>query len=164
MRNPRLKPWGFRHYRVTVGTDVQDVTSTAEHTLYFTTTQSGALHVSVTLPGAPPLAVTDLRVTDAVTGTGVVTVTLGWTPSADAVTTTLRYSDAPITAANWDSATLLTDSLSGSANTHAATIPYIGGTLYLALKTQNARGAWSALSNNTLWPRRDVYLPLVMKQ
>ncbi|MCP4641131.1 MAG: hypothetical protein GY851_11885, partial [bacterium] len=40
-------------YRVTVGVDVWEVASSAEHTLYFSTTQSGALHVSIAMPGAP---------------------------------------------------------------------------------------------------------------
>ena len=45
---------------------------------------------------AVPDGVTDLHATDAITGTGIVTATLQWTAPAAAVTTTLRYSDAPI--------------------------------------------------------------------
>jgi hypothetical protein len=41
-------------YQVTVGADVQNVTSSIEGTLYFTTTQVGALHVVVTQAGAIP--------------------------------------------------------------------------------------------------------------
>ena len=110
----------------------------------------------------PPATVTDLRVTQA-TGSGPLTATLRWTAPTNAITTTLRYSNALITSANWNSATLLTDTVPGSANIYTATVPYSGGTLYFALKSQNAEGAYSALSNNAFWPRWDVYLPLVSK-
>ncbi|MBU1878166.1 MAG: heparinase II/III-family protein, partial [Chloroflexi bacterium] len=63
-------------YQVTIGADVQTVISSAEHTLYFTTTQTGPLHISVAPLGTPPAAVTDLRVTQAVTGAGTLTATL----------------------------------------------------------------------------------------
>jgi hypothetical protein len=111
----------------------------------------------------PPDAVTDLRVTNAVTTTGVLTPTLRWTAPANAVLTTLRYSHTLITEASWASARLLTDTLSGAANIYTGTVSYSGGTVYLALKSQNAEGAWSALSNNAFWPRRDIWLPVVMK-
>ncbi len=150
-------------YRIAVGADVRDVTSTAEHTLYFTTTLSGALHVAVSPLGAPPEAVTDLRVTNAIAGTGVLAATLGWTPPLNAITTTLRYSAAPITQANWAGAALLTDSLPGTQGTFTAALPYTAGTVYFALKTQGEQGEWSGLSNNAVWPHLDVYLPLVMK-
>ena len=42
-------------------------------------------------------------------------------------------------------------------------VDYTDGILYLALRSQNSEGAWSELSNDTFWPRLDVYLPLVMK-
>ena len=112
----------------------------------------------------PPSAVTDLRATHAVTGTGTLTVTLRWTAPAGAVTITLRYSDTLINATNWASAPLLTDTLPGSAETYTAAVFYGGDTVYFALKSQNADGAWSSLSNNAFWPHRDVYLPLVLKE
>jgi hypothetical protein len=111
----------------------------------------------------PPSAVTNLRVTQAITSAGTLTATLGWTAPPDAVTTTLRYAVAPISEVNWASASLITDTLPGSAETFTATVSYGGGTAYFALKSQNAEGDWSGFSNNTFWPRRDVYLPLVMK-
>jgi hypothetical protein len=40
-------------------------------------------------------------------------------------------------------------------------VPYSGGTVYFALKSQNAQGEFSILSNNAFWPGWDVYLPLV---
>ncbi len=111
-----------------------------------------------------PGRVSNLRVTQAITGSGWVTVTLAWTPPSNAVTTTLRYAIAPITEANWAGATLLTGSLPGSAATFtAANLPYAGGTLYFALKSQNAEGAGSSLSNNTFWPGWEVYLPLLKR-
>jgi hypothetical protein len=110
-----------------------------------------------------PAAVTDLRVRTAITDTGVLTATLRWTAPADAVTTTLRYSSTLIIEVNWAAASLITDTLSGSAETYVATAPYGGDTVYFALKSQNAEGAWSAVSNNAFWPHRDVFLPLVTK-
>ena len=76
--------------------------------------------------------------------------------------TTLRYSSTPITEANWAGAALLTNTLPGNASAYTATVPYTGGTVYLALKSQNA-GGWSAPSNNAFWPRYAVYLPLVRR-
>jgi hypothetical protein len=150
-------------YRVAAGAAMRDVTSSAEHTLYFTTTQSGALPVSVTPLGAPPAAVTDLRVTAAITGTGTLTATLRWTAPMNAVTTTLRHSESAITESNWDGASLLTDSLPGSSEVFTAAVPYVGGSAYFALKTQNAEGVPSDLSNNAFWPQHDVYLPLMVR-
>ena len=111
----------------------------------------------------PPAAVTDLRVTEAITSTGTLTATLRWTAPADAVTTTLRYSDTLITEANWSSALLLTDTLPGNAETYTATVPHDSSTVYFALKYQNAEGDWSDLSNNAFWPHLDVYLPMILK-
>jgi len=150
-------------YRIAVGASQQTLTSTAEHTLYFTTTSSGALHVAVSPLGAPPQAVTDLRVTDAIMAANMLTATLRWTAPLNAITTTLRYSRTLIAEANWASATLLTGTLSGSAALYTSNVPYNSGTIYWAHKSQNVEGDWSALSNNTFWPRFEVYLPLVRK-
>ncbi len=108
-------------------------------------------------------SVTDLQVTQAITSTGTLTATLGWTPPTSAVTTTLCYSTARITEANWASAILLTGTLPGGQSIYTASLPYTGGTMYFALKTQNAAGESTALSNNASWPRRDVYLPVVRR-
>jgi hypothetical protein len=112
---------------------------------------------------APPTAVTDLRVTHAITASGTLTATLHWTAPTDAVTTTLRYSGTLITEANWADAPLLTSTLLGSAETYTATVPHGGGTLYFALKSQNAEGDGSDLSNNAFWPHWDIFLPLVLR-
>ena len=109
-----------------------------------------------------PVAVTDLRVTQAVTSAGELTATLRWTSPPDAITTTLRYSGDPITAANWDSALLLVNALPGSTEVYTAVVPYGGGTIYFALRTQGA-GGLSDVSNNAFWPHLDVRLPLVLK-
>ena len=53
--------------------------------------------------------------------------------------------------------------LPGSAEAFTATVSYVGGIVYLALKSQNADGAWSPLSNNAFWPHWDVFLPLVTR-
>jgi hypothetical protein len=112
---------------------------------------------------AVALPVHDLRLTQAIPGAGTVNVTLHWTPPATAASTTIRYANAPITAANWDSATTLAAALPGSQDTYVGDVPYLGGTLYFALKTQDAGSAWSELSNNDSWPSLDVHLPLVGK-
>jgi PKD repeat protein len=112
-------------------------------------------------------AVRDLRVTHAITGEvgGVsqLTATLQWTPLPDAVTTTVRYHDARITEANWGAAPALTGALVGDVSTLTASAPYTGGTRYFALKSQNAGGTWSPLSNVAFWPAFRIYLPVVMR-
>ena len=110
----------------------------------------------------PPNAVMDLHVTHAVTSTGVLTATLRWTAPTNAVTITLRYSATLITEANWASAALF-GSWVGSTNAYTGTLLYTGGAVYWALKSQNADGAGSALSNNAFWPHFDVYLPVVRR-
>jgi hypothetical protein len=109
-----------------------------------------------------PVAVSDLRVTRAVTASNVLTATLRWTAPANALTTTLRYSGTLITAANWNNAMLLTNNLSGTVSIFTATVPYRAGIAYFALKTQNGTG-WSPLSNNAFWPQQTVYLPIILK-
>jgi hypothetical protein len=111
----------------------------------------------------PPATVTYLCVRTAITGTGVLTATLRWTAPADAVTTTLRYSGTLITGMDWAAASLMADALSGSTETYTAEVPHGDDTVYFALKSRNAEGAWSALSNNAFWPHWDVLLPLVTK-
>ena len=106
-----------------------------------------------------PAAVTDLRVSQVVLGSGDLTVTLRWTPPAGVVTTTVRYDAQPITAANWDAA--LDFATGGVLDTATNTIPYDDGTRYFAVRTHN-EGGWSALSNLAFWPHNDVYLPLVV--
>jgi hypothetical protein len=108
-----------------------------------------------------PSVVTNLRVTQAITGTGTLTVTLGWTSPDGAESLTLRYAASPITESNWASATDLA-TLPGSAATHTASVPYGGGQIYFALKSQGAGGE-SGLSNNAFWPVWWVYLPLLRR-
>jgi len=111
----------------------------------------------------PPAAVTDLRVTDAITGTGVLTAVLAWSAPPDAITTTLRYSETLIAESSWDGATLLTDALLGDVETYTAVVPYAGEkTVYFALRTQGA-GGQSDLSNNAFWPVIEGCLPLILK-
>ena len=109
-----------------------------------------------------PAAVTDLRVTGAVTSTGVLTAVLRWTAPADAVTTTLRYSGTLIAESSWNSATLLTDKLPGDTEVYTAVVPYVGETIYCALRTRGA-GGQSDLSNSAFWPRTGACLPLMLK-
>ncbi len=106
--------------------------------------------------------VPDLRVTNAMTGTGALTVTLHWTAPINAVTTTVRYSGAPIADANWTSAAVIAN-LTGNATVLTTAVPYSDGTIYFALKSQSATGVWSALSNNAFWPTWNIYLPIVLR-
>ena len=105
----------------------------------------------------------NLRVTSATPSGATVAFALTWTPSPAAASQTVRYATAPITAANWNSATDLAASLPGAQNTASATLPYGGGTLYFAVRSQNAQGAWSDPSANAFWPSQDVRLPLIRK-
>jgi hypothetical protein len=111
----------------------------------------------------PPAAVTDLRVTDAITATGGVSITLRWSPPTSAISQTIRYSSEPITESNWESATLLTDELCGCAEEHHALVPYLNGTLYFAQKSFNVEGGWSAISNNAFWPSYEIHLPVLFR-
>lgn len=113
--------------------------------------------------GTPaPNAVTDLRVTNAITAPNVLTATLRWTPPSNAVTTTLRYSNGLITEANWASAALF-GSLSGAPSVHTGQAPYTTGVVRFALKSQSIQGTWSPLSNNAFFPYRDVSLPIIVR-
>jgi hypothetical protein len=114
----------------------------------------------------PPAAVTDLRVTHAITTSGTLTATLRWAAPADAVTYTLRYSDTLISEAKWASAVAVTVPFTATPSSTewlTAPVAYSGSTVYFALKSQNAQGKWSGLSNNAFWPQWDVFLPLVTK-
>ncbi|MCP4362154.1 MAG: DUF4091 domain-containing protein, partial [Chloroflexi bacterium] len=115
------------------------------------------------IEAAAPTAVTDLRVTDATANGGSLTTTLRWTAPTSAVTTTLRTSAAPITAANWDNAALFAGTLPGSATTYTGDVPDNGNTVYFAQKSQSEVGDWSALSNNASWPHWNTFLPVVSK-
>lgn len=120
-------------------------------------------YLTIEAVNSVPVAVSNLRVTQASTGSGALTATLAWTPPGDAITTTLRYSATPITEATWSSAALLTDTFPGGQSTYIATLPYTSGSVYFALKTQDADGDWSGLSNNAFWPHFELYLPSVRR-
>ncbi len=84
-------------------------------------------------------------------------------PPSGAEFQAIRYAADPITAANWDDATILTDALAGSADSFTALVPTTSGTLYFAHKSYNTGGGWSALSNIDYWPRFDIYLPKLIR-
>jgi hypothetical protein len=109
-----------------------------------------------------PAAVSDLRVSRAVTDADTLTATLRWTPPTAAVTVTLRSAAARITEANWAAAAPLIDTLPGDTSAYTAVIPYTGGMAYFALKSWNEGGP-SALSNNAFWPAPHVYLPMIVR-
>jgi hypothetical protein len=111
---------------------------------------------------APPTAVSDLRISQAITSSTTLTTTLVWTPPVNATTAIIRYANSPITEANWDSAALLTNSLAGNVGEYTAVIPHTSSTLYFALKTSND-GGLSPLSNNIFWPQEKNFLPIVLR-
>lgn len=110
-----------------------------------------------------PSAVTDLAIPFADLNTGTLTVRLTWSPPTRAVTSSIHYSVAPITEANWNSAVRLTDNVLSSQGVYTGYVPYSSGTLYFALKSQNNAGEWSPISNNVYWPVNYVYLPISLK-
>jgi hypothetical protein len=114
----------------------------------------------------PPDAVSDLRVVDALTTTGMLSVTLVWTGPANAITYTLRYSGTRITEGDWQETFPIAvpfTATPGSAELFPTALPYTAGILYFALKSQGATGSWSDLSNLAFWPASDVFVPLVYK-
>jgi PKD repeat protein len=115
-------------------------------------------YITVNLP-----AVRDLRIVHAQVDTSTLTALLRWTPLPQDVTTTLRYAPTLITEGTWTAATFISDSLPGSTDNFTANVQYAGGTVYFALKSQDANGTWLGLSNNAYWPSFEVYLPLVMR-
>lgn len=118
-------------------------------------------------PSTLPVVITDLRITDAVTDSTLLTATLRWTAPINAVTYTLRYSSSVIGAGNWnnalDVAVPFTAAIPGTPESVDVAMPYSGGITYLAIRSQNAAGVYSDLSNNAFWPYHNVYLPLTRK-
>ncbi|GAF81270.1 unnamed protein product, partial [marine sediment metagenome] len=110
---------------------------------------------------APPSAVTDLEASGFLIPDAF-HAALTWSPTSESVTTTIRYTYTQLTESNWEAATLLTDSLPGYIDTYDADIPIVNETVFIALKTQNAAGEWSRLSNNAFWPQRQTWLPLIL--
>jgi hypothetical protein len=109
------------------------------------------------------LPVQAFRVHEGSAAGGTLTATLAWRAPGDAVHYTLRYATAPITAGNWNAATLLTDTLAGGASTYVAQVPYGGGQVYFAIKHENHFGNVSPLSENAFWPVFRVNLPLLRR-
>jgi hypothetical protein len=104
----------------------------------------------------------NLRVVEAITDTGTLTVTLAWQKPSDAFTTSLRYATSPIIAGNWATANVLSDTLLGNTSSYTAVVPY-SGHIYFAAKYWDTCGDESPISSNAFWPHWDVYLPLVMR-
>jgi hypothetical protein len=130
----------------------------------FEAVDESSLMVNINSGQVATAPVADLRVTQAVTGSGQLTATLRWAPPASAMTTTVRYSTALITAGNWGSATVITDTLPGGTGVLTDDVSFLSdGIAYFALKFQTDSGAWSPLSNNAFWPRQAVYLPIILR-
>ena len=106
------------------------------------------------------------QVAQVIAAADTLTVTLRWTAPAEAVTYTLRYNDAFISESSWGGAVPIAVPFSatpGGPEWLTAPVSHNGGTVYFALKSQNAGGDWSDLSNNAFWPFWDVLLPVVLK-
>jgi hypothetical protein len=166
-------------FQISAGGLVTTAVSSAQGVLAFRSTDTGHTGVAVHPLGAPPATVADLCVTHAVVGSGTLsgtlTATLRWTAPVNAITYTMRYSGTLISGDDWANAVTVTvpftASAPGSTEWLTAPVPYTGGpsagsghsTVYFALKSQNAEGVWSGLSNNAFWPHFDVYLPAVLR-
>jgi hypothetical protein len=130
----------------------------------FEAVDESSLMVNINSGQVATTPVADLRVTQAVTGGGQLTATLRWTPPTSAMTTTVRYSTTLITADNWASAVVVTNTLPGGTSVLTADVPFFSnGIVYFALEFQTGSGAWSPLSNDAFWPSQDVYLPVILR-
>jgi hypothetical protein len=108
-------------------------------------------------------AVKHVLVTQGSAQGGTLSISLAWTPPAAAASLAMRYSAAPISDANWASASILADGLSGVLDSYSGSLPYSGGTVYFALKAQNDQGEWSVVSNNGFWPATKTALPVLWR-
>ncbi len=103
--------------------------------------------------------VEDLQIKSAQRSAGQVWAYLSWTAAAGAKATMIRYAGVPITESNWSQSVLLTGNLSGELGSYTAIVPYRPGRTYFALKTQDAAGVWSPISNLVYWPAAEQFLP-----
>ena len=131
-----------------------------DHNLFHPTQDMSAEELNISLA---PLAVTDLRISGYLVPDAF-HATLTWTPPADAVTTTIRFTYTHITELNWPSAYLLTAYLPGETDSYTADIAYDSDPFYVVLKTQDSVGDWSPLSNVVFWPQQHVCLPMLLFQ
>ncbi len=107
----------------------------------------------------PP--VRNLRISQASAANGTLSFTLSWTPPATTSSAAIRYSTAPITAGNWDNASILAESLPGDQSIFTGSLPYAGGTDYFAIRVQNTQGEWAGVSNVVFWPSLNMNLPII---
>jgi hypothetical protein len=110
-----------------------------------------------------PATVRDLHVSQASLDAGQLTVSLQWTPPAQASLLNLHYSNAPVSDSNWDQASALSGDLTGGTDSYTTTIPYSGGSLFFALRSQGSGGDWSPVSNNAFWPQKRLFLPRLLR-
>jgi thermitase len=111
---------------------------------------------------AVPQAVSDLRITHAAAGEGILTVTLRWSAPTVADTFEIRYGRSALNLSNWPNSDVVIGSLPGSVNQYIATVPFSGDTVYFGLRSRTASGTLSGPSNNAFWPSRNQFLPLVI--
>lgn len=116
------------------------------------------IHIPSSSPAVTDLGISGYLIPDAFHAT------LTWTPPADVVTTTIRFTYTHITELNWPSAYLLTAYLPGETDYYTADIGYDIDPFYVALKTQDSVGDWSPLSNVVFWPQQLVCLPMLLFQ
>ncbi len=120
--------------------------------------------VTVTCENTPPAAVDDLAATDPdINGD----LTLTWTaPGDDGTTGTAAVYDvrcywSEITAANWVSASRLegepTPQVAGSTESLDVVGLFLSSTYYFAMRTQDAAGNWSDISNNVVVTTQSLF-------
>jgi hypothetical protein len=121
-----------------------------------------------------PRPVTNLRVSEGVTTTGSVTVTLVWNVPGQvgqpgtAHHYELRHDDQRITEERWDQAPVanayIAAGQSGEREQTTVSVPWDGsGHVYFALRVFDAEDRRSEVSNPGFWPFESVFLPLVSR-
>jgi parallel beta-helix repeat protein len=170
-RDPRFVSPGDYHLRgSSPAVDVGDSAHSSAHDFDGNPRPYGPVVDLGTLEVQEPRPVTTLRVSEAVTTTDSVTVTLTWAvPGRIGQASTadhfeLRYDDQVMTQEAWDQATVADANIAagqpGQVQNTAVNTPWSGtGHLYFALRVFDGDSRVSELSNLAFWPFESVFLP-----
>lgn len=104
--------------------------------------------------------ITDLRVTDVITGPNIITATLNWTVDPTAVDQEVRTAAQPLTAANWGQGSVVATAIPTTTSQITSAVPFSGDTVYWALRSTNSCGD-GPVSWNAFWPSFNSYLPVI---
>ncbi len=110
-----------------------------------------------------PLAVRDLRLNNPSLVGNTLLFNLTWTEQNHTESSEIRYAFTPLTAASWDSASVLQSSIPLGTQQVSASVSYTSGNVYFSIRSQNSEGVWSEISNLVFWPSEDLFLPLVLR-